>query len=58
MEPPKYTPAEQAIIDLLRKDWRRPMTQGEIDFQLEMAKSNSRPRPDWLIPARRANIAN
>jgi hypothetical protein len=37
--PPKYTPREQAIIDFLQKKRDRPMTQGEIDFQLALAKS-------------------
>jgi hypothetical protein len=35
----RYTPAELEIIEFLQKERGRPMTQGEIDFQLEMAKS-------------------
>jgi hypothetical protein len=35
----RYSPAEREVIDYLRKDWGRPMTQGEIDFQLDLAKT-------------------
>jgi hypothetical protein len=35
----RYSPAEREIIDFLQKDWGRPITQGEIDFQLDQAKS-------------------
>jgi hypothetical protein len=35
----RYSPAEREIINFLQKDRGRPMTQGEIDFQLDQAKS-------------------
>jgi hypothetical protein len=35
----RYTPAELEIIEFLQKSRGRPMTQGEIDFQLDQAKS-------------------
>jgi hypothetical protein len=35
----RYSAAEQEIIDFLQKKCGRPLTQGEIDFQLDQAKS-------------------
>lgn len=36
--PPRYSPRELRIIHFLQKEGR-PMTQGEIDFQLAIARS-------------------
>ena len=57
MEPPKYTDAEQAIIDLLRKHWGRPLTPGEINLQLAFGEVGSWSRPDRLR-RRRIDLGN
>jgi hypothetical protein len=35
----RYTAAERDIIFFLQEKWGRPPTQGEIDFQLDLAKT-------------------